>query len=147
MKHSYTLRRFQSRFNDAFLRGVPNLGPQDIEAGVVADPPSEAVEDLLCGLLGLVLNRKKNPEYECLLFIFDRAIIDEVTSRRGHYGRALEEALASQKPQWPPHWNGINPVPSSKTFAHLSPERRVCFFSSVARYAVVLTSAASRSIS
>lgn len=52
---------FRSRFADAF-KGVPNLGCQDIERGVVDSTPSEQVEVLLCRLLGLVLNRKKPVE-------------------------------------------------------------------------------------
>ena len=55
--------RFQSRFDAAIPKNVPSLGPQDIENGVVAPGSSEAVENLLCALLGLALNRKKNPEY------------------------------------------------------------------------------------
>lgn len=42
---------------------LPNLGPQDIERGVVDSSPSPQVEGLLCALLGLVLNRKKPVEY------------------------------------------------------------------------------------
>lgn len=52
---------FRSRFADAF-KGVPNLGCQDIERGVVDSTPSEQVEQLLCRLLSLVLNRKKPVE-------------------------------------------------------------------------------------
>lgn len=52
---------FRSRFSDAF-RGVPNLGCQDIERGIVDSTPSEGVELLLCRLVGLVLNRKKAVE-------------------------------------------------------------------------------------
>lgn len=54
---------FRSRFNDAFPKSLPNYGPQDIEHGVVETVPSEQVERLLCALLGLVLNRKKDIEY------------------------------------------------------------------------------------
>lgn len=53
---------FRSRFNDAFPRGAPHVGPQDIEQGVLGDTPSADVEGLLCALLGLVLNRKKPVE-------------------------------------------------------------------------------------
>ena len=52
---------FRSRFADAF-KGVPNLGCQDIERGIVDSTPSEQVEQLLCKLLSLVLNRKKPVE-------------------------------------------------------------------------------------
>lgn len=53
---------FRSRFNDAFPRGSPSVGPQDVEIGVVDGAPSSEIEGLLCGLLGLVLNRKKPVE-------------------------------------------------------------------------------------
>lgn len=53
---------FRSRFFDAFPRSVPDLGPQDIEQGVVDAVPGQVIENLLCALLGLVLNRKKNVE-------------------------------------------------------------------------------------
>ena len=54
---------FRSRFNDAFPKSLPNYGPQDIENGIVENVPNEHVERLLCALLGLVLNRKKDIEY------------------------------------------------------------------------------------
>jgi len=54
---------FRSRFSDAFPRGAPHVGPQDIEQGVLGDTPSADVEGLLCALLGLVLNRKKPVEF------------------------------------------------------------------------------------
>lgn len=53
---------FRSRFNDAFPRGAPHVGPQDLEEGVLDEVPSADVEGLLCALLGLVLNRKKPVE-------------------------------------------------------------------------------------
>lgn len=54
---------FRSRFNDAFAKSLPHYGPQDIEAGVAETLPGEQAEKLLCALLGLVLNRKKDIEY------------------------------------------------------------------------------------
>jgi len=53
---------FRSRFCDAFPAKLPQMGPQDIERGVVDQLPSPQVESLLCALLGLVLNRKKYVE-------------------------------------------------------------------------------------
>ena len=55
---------FRSRFHEAFPRSVPHFGPQDIERGVSDALPDEQVERLLCALLGLVLNRKKDIEYD-----------------------------------------------------------------------------------
>ncbi|KAI4138996.1 MAG: hypothetical protein L6R39_006511 [Caloplaca ligustica] len=54
---------FRSRFTEAFPKSLPNYGPQDIENGVMESLPGEQVERLLCALLGLVLNRKKDIEY------------------------------------------------------------------------------------
>lgn len=53
---------FRSRFSDAFPKPLPHYGPQDMERGVVDPVPGDQVERLLCALLGLVLNRKKDIE-------------------------------------------------------------------------------------
>ena len=53
---------FRSRFSDAFPKSLPHYGPQDVERGVVDPIPGDQVERLLCALLGLVLNRKKDIE-------------------------------------------------------------------------------------
>lgn len=53
---------FRSRFSEAFPKSLPHYGPQDIERGVEEEVPGEQVERLLCALLGLVLNRKKDVE-------------------------------------------------------------------------------------
>jgi len=53
---------FRSRFSGAFPKSLPHYGPQDIEKGVVGSLPDEHVERLLCALIGLVLNRKKDVE-------------------------------------------------------------------------------------
>jgi hypothetical protein len=58
---------FRSRFADAFSSKLLDLGPQDLEHGVVDRLPSPQVESLLCSLLGLVLNRKKPVECVSLL--------------------------------------------------------------------------------
>jgi hypothetical protein len=57
---------FRARFSDAFPKSLPHYGPQDIERGVQDTVPGDYVERLLCALLGLVLNRKKDVEYEYL---------------------------------------------------------------------------------
>ena len=54
---------FRSRFHDVFPKSLPHYGPQDIERGVAEPVPGEYIEKLLCALLGLVLNRKKDIEY------------------------------------------------------------------------------------
>jgi hypothetical protein len=54
---------FRARFSDAFPKSLPHYGPQDIERGVQDTVPGEHIERLLCALIGLVLNRKKEVEY------------------------------------------------------------------------------------
>lgn len=54
---------FRARFTEVFPKSLPHYGPQDIENGIVESLPSEQVERLLCAILGLVLNRKKDIEY------------------------------------------------------------------------------------
>ncbi|CAI9635491.1 unnamed protein product [Alternaria burnsii] len=102
---------FRSRFNEAFPRGSPSVGPQDIEQGVAEDTPSADVEGLLCALLGLVLNRKKPVE-------------------KGHYGRALEEAIQTQKPQWPTKWTG-NPLSGGRNFNTMTAVERITLLHSL----------------
>ncbi len=53
---------FRSRFSDAFPKLLQHYGPQDVEQGVEGELPGEDVERLLCALIGLVLNRKKDVE-------------------------------------------------------------------------------------
>ncbi|KAI4639005.1 hypothetical protein J4E93_009494 [Alternaria ventricosa] len=102
---------FRSRFNEAFPRGSPHVGPQDIEQGVAEETPSADVEGLLCALLGLVLNRKKPVE-------------------KGHYGRALEEAIQTQKSQWPTKWTG-NPLSGGRNFNTMTAEERITLLHSL----------------
>ncbi|KAL6160244.1 hypothetical protein ACJQWK_09260 [Exserohilum turcicum] len=102
---------FRSRFNEAFPRGSPHVGPQDIESGVAGDTPSADVEGLLCALLGLVLNRKKPVE-------------------KGHYGRALEEAMQTQKSQWPAKWT-TNPLSGGRSFNTMAAEERITLLHSL----------------
>ncbi|KAF2669211.1 hypothetical protein BT63DRAFT_424943 [Microthyrium microscopicum] len=103
---------FRSRFSDAFPPKLINLGPQDIERGVVDTVPSPQVESLLCALLGLMLNRKKPVE-------------------RGHYNRALEDAISSQKSQWPRAWEGVNPIAGTRTFNTIGPTERLSLLKAI----------------
>jgi hypothetical protein len=48
-----------------------------------------------------------------------------VIARRGHYGRALEDALSSQRSQWPREWNNVNPISGGKNFNNMTPTQRV----------------------
>jgi hypothetical protein len=44
--------------------------------------------------------------------------------RKGHYGRALEEAIQTQKSQWPTKWTG-NPLSGGRNFNTMSAVERV----------------------
>ncbi|KAI9894444.1 MAG: hypothetical protein M1814_003202 [Vezdaea aestivalis] len=134
--HEYTLAdnfdipflvMFRSRFNDCFPKSLTHYGPQDIERGIQDSPPGEHVENYLCALLGLVLNRKKNPE-------------------RGHFHRAIEEALSTQKPQWPFSWKGISPLAGAKTFATMSPSERLSLMKALALWALTSSESVSAAI-
>ncbi|KAJ5992440.1 hypothetical protein N7451_008164 [Penicillium sp. IBT 35674x] len=97
---------FRARFHDAFPRSLPHFGPQDIERGVEESTPGDYIERLLCALLGLVLNRKKDVE-------------------RNHYTRPLEEAIHTHQPQWPKSWEGKNPLHGGRSFTTMTPEQRL----------------------
>ncbi|KAI9845878.1 MAG: hypothetical protein M1838_001508 [Thelocarpon superellum] len=113
---------FRSRFHEAFPKSLGHYGPQDIENGVVDSVPSEQVENLLCALLGLVLNRKKYVE-------------------RGHYHRALEEAVLTHTPYWPREWNGTNPLHGGKTFLNMSPAARLTLLKTLILWALASSEA------
>ncbi|RMZ86162.1 hypothetical protein DV737_g228, partial [Chaetothyriales sp. CBS 132003] len=108
---------FRSRFHDAFPKSLPHYGPQDIERGVSGEVPDEQMERLLCALLGLVLNRKKDVE-------------------RGHYGRALEEAIASNHNQWPTAWKGVNPLQGGASFSTMTPDERLVLLKTLVLWAL-----------
>ncbi|KAF2263901.1 hypothetical protein CC78DRAFT_464660 [Lojkania enalia] len=108
---------FRSRFSDAFPPKCPQFGPQDIERGVADPLPSPQVEALLCALLGLVLNRKKPVE-------------------KGHYGRALEESIQTQKSQWPRQWGSINPLSGGRSFNTMSPSERLTLLKTLALWSL-----------
>lgn len=54
---------FRARFTEAFPKSLPNFGPQELERDVVETIPGERVEQFLCALLSLLLNRKQDVKY------------------------------------------------------------------------------------
>ncbi|KAK9479057.1 hypothetical protein V1514DRAFT_279243 [Lipomyces japonicus] len=95
-------RKFANLYN-----GVPDIGPQDFEEGLVSQLPSPEVEAFMCRTLTLALNRKKNIEI-------------------GLYGRALEEALSTYGiAQWGIQNGG--PFVGGKTFKTMDWESRLEF--------------------
>ncbi|USW51334.1 Putative WHIM1 domain-containing protein [Septoria linicola] len=108
---------FRSRFTECFPGKCPQLGPQDIERGVVDTVPSPEVQHLLCALLGLVLNRKKPVE-------------------RTSYARALEESVLAHKSQWPHKWAGQNPLHGGKDFNNMPPSERLNLLRTLSMWAL-----------
>jgi hypothetical protein len=110
---------FRSRFSNAFPKSLMHYGPQDIERGISEPVPGEHVERLLCALLGLVLNRKKDVE-------------------RGHYGRALEEAIQTHSSQWPAAWKGANPLHAAGpgSFNNMNAEQRLVLMKTLILWAL-----------
>ncbi|KAI1815992.1 hypothetical protein GGS20DRAFT_277731 [Poronia punctata] len=97
---------FRSRFNDALPKSLANFGPQELERDVTESVPGERVEQFLCAILGLLLNRKQDV-------------------KPGHYNRALEDAISSHKNQWARDWGDQSPLSGGKTFAAMTPTERL----------------------
>ncbi|KAH6610317.1 hypothetical protein Trco_000337 [Trichoderma cornu-damae] len=97
---------FRSRFSDAFPKSLAHFGPQELERDVVEPIPGDRAEHFLCAVLGLLLNRKQDV-------------------KAGHYARALEDAIASHKNQWPPSWEEKSPLSGGATFSSMNPTERL----------------------
>lgn len=52
-------------------------------------------------------------------------LLRQIFYRRGHYQRALEEAVQTHFSQWPRAWNGKNPLHGGGSFTAMSPDERV----------------------
>ena len=57
---------FRSRFNEAFPKSLPNFGPQELERDVTESVPGQRVEQFLCAVLSLLLNRKQDVKYDAI---------------------------------------------------------------------------------
>ena len=97
---------FRARFTEAFPKSLANFGPQELERDVVETIPGERVENFLCAVLGLMLNRKQ--DVKCVLPRLQQPQHNSCklantriqNNRAGHYGRALEEAIQTHNSQW-----------------------------------------------
>ncbi|KAJ4392020.1 hypothetical protein N0V93_005640 [Gnomoniopsis smithogilvyi] len=99
---------FRKRFDSVMPRSLPHFGPIELEQDIQQDPPAERVEQFLCVVLGLLLNRKQD-------------------IKLGHYSKALNEDAINGKDfkiQWPKHWTE-SPLARGGTFQGLTPERRL----------------------
>ena len=54
---------FRARFTEAFAKSLAHFGPQELERDIVDTVPGEHVEQFLCALLGVLLNRKQDVKY------------------------------------------------------------------------------------
>ncbi|KAI1467094.1 uncharacterized protein F4812DRAFT_49001 [Daldinia caldariorum] len=97
---------FRARFNDALPKSLANFGPQELERDVTETVPGERVEQFLCAVLSLLLNRKQDV-------------------KPGHYNRALEDAINTHKSQWARDWKDENPLSGNRTFASMDPTERL----------------------
>ncbi|KAF3345944.1 hypothetical protein EV126DRAFT_511226 [Verticillium dahliae] len=97
---------FRSRFNEAMPKSLANFGPQELETDISDSPPGQRVENFLCAVLGLLLNRKQDV-------------------KPGHYMRALEDAISSHKSQWPRAWEGKSPLSGGVTFNDMNNVQRL----------------------
>ncbi|KAK0389444.1 hypothetical protein NLU13_3019 [Sarocladium strictum] len=114
---------FRNRFSDAFPKSLAHFGPQELERDVVEAIPGDRVEHFLCALLGLLLNRKQDV-------------------KPGHYGRALEDAIASHKSQWAKEWEDKSPLSGGASFNTMNPTQRLLLL----RMLILWTMAASDTV-
>ncbi|KAI0481148.1 hypothetical protein GGR56DRAFT_306551 [Xylariaceae sp. FL0804] len=108
---------FRSRFNDVFPKSLANFGPQELERGVTESLPGDRVEQFLCAVLGLLLNRKQDV-------------------KPGHYHRALEDAISTHKNQWPQEWEARNPLAGGSNFTTMKPTERLALLRTLVLWAL-----------
>jgi hypothetical protein len=113
---------FRARFTEAFPKSLPNFGPQELERDIVDTIPGERVEQFLCALLSLLLNRKQDV-------------------KPGHYNRALEEAIQSHKGQWAKDWESRNPLSGSATFGSMTPVQRLTLLRTLVQWTLASSDA------
>lgn len=111
---------FRKRFDSAMPRSLAHFGPLELEQDLKQDPPAERVEQFLCVVLGLLLNRKQD-------------------IKLGHYQKALnEDAINGKdfKPQWPREWQDRSPLAGGATFQSISPEQRLLLLKTLTLWAL-----------
>ncbi|TVY44784.1 hypothetical protein LOCC1_G002144 [Lachnellula occidentalis] len=121
---------FRARFTEAFPKSLAHFGPQELERDIVDTVPGEQVEQFLCALLGVLLNRKQDVKYAGTIWRILTTFLGHVTNskciyRAGHYNRALEEAIQTHKLQWAKDWESKNPLSGGATFATMTPTQRL----------------------
>lgn len=58
----------------------------------------------------------------------------------------MEEALSTQKHQWPKSWNRVNPLAGSRTFTDMSPTERLNLLRTLAIWSLTSSEAVSQTI-
>ena len=71
------------------------------------------------------IESRMSSRWHCLSTLQLNADGHDAICRPGHYGRALEDAIASHKNQWAPAWEDKNPLSGSATFNTMTPTERV----------------------
>ncbi|KAK9367125.1 hypothetical protein V1509DRAFT_567547 [Lipomyces kononenkoae] len=118
---------FRAKFSELY-DGVPDLGPQDFEEGIVADKPTHDVDAFMCRTLSLVLNRKKYIE-------------------PGHSTRAIEEAISTHGTAYwgPERHNG--PFRGGYTFVTLDWNGRLEFLLALVHWSLISSDAVRKILS
>ncbi|KAK2605347.1 hypothetical protein N8I77_008189 [Diaporthe amygdali] len=130
---------FRKRFDSVMPRSLAHFGPLELEQDIQQDPPAERVEQFLCVVLGLLLNRKQDIKYATLPPAPLHAHLAYPGTRIGHYQKALnEDAINGKdfKPQWPREWNERSPLAGGATFQTISPEQRVLLLKTLVLWAL-----------
>ncbi|KAK9373240.1 uncharacterized protein V1513DRAFT_459947 [Lipomyces chichibuensis] len=118
---------FRAKFAELY-DGVPDMGPQDFEDGIVSEKPTPEVDAFMCRTLSLVLNRKKNIE-------------------PGHSSRAIEEAMSNHgSAYWGPH-NHSGPFQGGYTFVTLDWEGRLEFLLALVHWSLISSEAVRKILS
>ena len=83
---------FRARFTEAFPKSLAHFGPQELERDVVDTVPGEQVEQFLCALLGVLLNRKQDVKYAFIaqLGATAQTFWDLTLTQIGFQGRPLQ---------------------------------------------------------
>ena len=67
----------------------------------------------------------QTPSQDVLFLSWPVSCLLQVIYRKGHYSRALEEAVQTNIGQWSTKWEGKNPLHGGGNFNNMNPEQRV----------------------
>ncbi|KAL1868495.1 hypothetical protein Daus18300_005929 [Diaporthe australafricana] len=130
---------FRKRFDSVMPKSLAHFGPIEFEQDIQQEPPAERVEQFLCVVLGLLLNRKQDIKYATVPPAPPNARLAYTGNRIGHYHKALnEDAINGKdfKPQWPRDWNDRSPLAGGASFQTIPPEERVLLIKTLVLWAL-----------